>query len=155
MVDVSAKPVTVREATAEATVRLGSAAATAVREGSAKKGDVLGTARLAGIMAAKRTWELIPLCHPLPITAVTVELKAVELKAGELEAGDAVDIIATVRTTGRTGVEMEALTAASVAALTVYDMCKAIDRGMRIEGLHLVSKQGGASGDYRVGERDE
>ena len=100
--------------------------------GSAAKGDVLGTARLAGIMAAKRTAELIPLCHPLPISAVSVELDA----AGE----NAVEILATVRTTGRTGVEMEALTAASVAALTVYDMCKAIDRGMRIEGIHVVLK---------------
>ena len=155
MVDVSAKAETDRTATARVSVLMQPETRRMVAEGTAKKGDVLGTARLAGIMAAKRTWELIPLCHPLPITAVTVELKAVELKAGELEAGDAVDIIATVRTTGRTGVEMEALTAASVAALTVYDMCKAIDRGMRIEGLHLVSKQGGASGDYRVGERDE
>jgi len=155
MVDVSAKPETQRVAVAHARVVMRPETLAVIRGGTAKKGDVLGTARLAGIMAAKRTWELIPLCHPLPITAVTVELKAVELKAGELEAGDAVDIIATVRTTGRTGVEMEALTAASVAALTVYDMCKAIDRGMRIEGLHLVSKQGGASGDYRVGERDE
>jgi cyclic pyranopterin phosphate synthase len=100
---------------------------------------VLGTARLAGIMAAKRTADLIPLCHPLPITAVTLTL----------EPGDnAIEIGATVRTTGRTGVEMEALTAASVAALTVYDMCKAIDRGMRIEALRVVHKAGGKSGDF-------
>jgi len=112
-----------------------------IREGTAKKGDVLGTARLAGIMAAKRTAELIPLCHPLPITAVTVDLAP--------EGEDSVAITATVRTTGRTGVEMEALTAASVAALTVYDMVKAVDRGMRIEGLRVVAKSGGKSGDFR------
>ena len=108
---------------------------------TAKKGDVLGVARLAGIMAAKRTADLIPLCHPLPISAVAVDL-AVDV------AGSAVEIAATVRTTGRTGVEMEALTAASVAALTVYDMVKAIDRGMRIEGLRVVHKAGGKSGEF-------
>jgi cyclic pyranopterin phosphate synthase len=112
----------------------------AIRAGTAKKGDVLGIARLAGIMAAKRTAELIPLCHPLPISAVSLTL--------EPAPPDAVEISATVRTTGRTGVEMEALTAASIAALTVYDMCKAIDRGMRIEGLRVVEKSGGKSGDF-------
>ena len=111
-------------------------------DGTAKKGDVLGVARLAGIMGAKRTADLIPLCHPLPISAVTVDLTA-------NAADSAVDIAATVRTTGRTGVEMEALTAASVAALTVYDMCKAVDRGMRIEGLRVTHKDGGKSGEFR------
>ena len=103
---------------------------------------MLGVARLAGIMAAKRTADLIPLCHPLPLTAVTVDLDA-----GGADAAS-VEITATVRTTGRTGVEMEALTAASVAALTVYDMCKAVDRGMRIEALRVVHKAGGKSGDF-------
>jgi cyclic pyranopterin phosphate synthase len=111
-----------------------------ILSGSAAKGDVLGTARLAGIMAAKRTADLIPLCHPLPISSVKVDLSS--------SGSDAVEILATVRTTGRTGVEMEALTAASIAALTVYDMCKAIDRGMRIEALRVVLKDGGKSGRY-------
>ncbi len=139
MVDVSAKPVTSRVATARCRVMMQAETLAVIRGGTAKKGDVLGTARLAGIMAAKRTSELIPLCHPLPIDAVQVELEA---------DGLAVEISATVRTTGRTGVEMEALTAASVAALTVYDMCKAIDRGMRVEDLRVVFKEGGASGTY-------
>ncbi len=112
-----------------------------IRAGSAAKGDVLGVARLAGIMGAKRTAELIPLCHPLPLTSVRVELAP--------EGADALGIAATVKTTGRTGVEMEALTAASVAALTVYDMCKAVDRSMRIEALRVVAKSGGASGTFR------
>ncbi len=116
------------------------ATAALIRSGGAAKGDVLGVARLAGIMAAKRTAELIPLCHPLPIASVAVDLEA---------GSDAVEIEATVRTTGRTGVEMEALTAASVAALTVYDMCKAVDRGMRIDGLRVVHKAGGKSGEFR------
>ncbi|MBN8891991.1 MAG: molybdenum cofactor biosynthesis protein C [Rhodospirillales bacterium 70-18] len=141
MVDVGAKPETDRAATARARVVMQPATLALIREGTAKKGDVLGTARLAGIMAAKRTAELIPLCHPLPITAVTVDLAP--------EGEDSVAITATVRTTGRTGVEMEALTAASVAALTVYDMVKAVDRGMRIEGLRVVAKSGGKSGDFR------
>ena len=140
MVDVSAKPETARSATARASVVMQPATLAVIRAGTAKKGDVLGTARLAGIMAAKRTWELIPLCHPLPITAVTVDL--------EPTGDDTVEIAATVRTTGRTGVEMEALTAASVAALTIYDMCKAIDRSMRIEALRVVAKDGGASGAF-------
>jgi cyclic pyranopterin phosphate synthase len=139
MVDVSDKPETARTATARASVRMQPATLAVIAAGTAAKGDVLGTARLAGIMAAKRTAELIPLCHPLPIAAVTVDLTP----------GDAgVDIVATVRTTARTGVEMEALTAASVAALTVYDMCKAIDRGMTIEGLRVVHKDGGKSGEF-------
>ncbi len=139
MVDVSAKPVTARTATARVRVVMAAATLATVTAGTAKKGDVLGTARLAGIMASKRTAELIPLCHPLPIDAVTVDLEP---------AGDGVEITATVSTTGRTGVEMEALTAASVAALTVYDMCKAIDRAMRIDGLRVVRKAGGASGEF-------
>lgn len=139
MVDVSAKPVTDRTATARVRVLMQPATLAMVRAGTAKKGDVLGAARIAGIMAAKRTSELIPLCHPLPISAVGLELSA---------EGDAVDIAATVRTTGQTGVEMEALTAASVAALTVYDMCKSVDRGMRIDALRLVHKAGGKSGEF-------
>ena len=139
MVDVGEKPVTERTATARARVTMLPATAALIRSGGAKKGDVLGVARIAGIMAAKRTSELIPLCHPLPISAVSLELAA----------GDAaVEIEATVRTTGQTGVEMEALTAASVAALTVYDMCKSIDRGMRIEALRLTHKAGGKSGEF-------
>ena len=142
MVDVSAKDVTVRSATARARVVMLPATLALIAAGTAKKGDVLGVARIAGIMAAKRTADLIPLCHPLPIDAVGVELSA------DL-TGSAIEIAATVRTTGRTGVEMEALTAASVAALTVYDMCKSVDRGMRIEALRLVAKDGGKSGAFR------
>ena len=139
MVDVSAKEVTARTATARVRVAMLPATVQAITSGETRKGDVLGVARLAGIMAAKRTADLIPLCHPLPISAVTVDLAPM---------GDAVEIEATVRTSGRTGVEMEALTAASVAALTVYDMCKAIDRAMRIDGLRVVHKDGGASGRF-------
>ena len=141
MVDVSAKDVTQRVAVAEGTVRMQPATLRTIRDGSAAKGDVLGVARLAGIMAAKRTSDLIPLCHPLPLTAVEVDL------AADAEA-DAVHITATVRTTGRTGVEMEALTAVSVAALTVYDMCKAVDRGMVVETVRLKHKSGGKSGTW-------
>jgi cyclic pyranopterin phosphate synthase len=139
MVDVSGKAVTARTATARCTVVMEPATLAMIQAGSAKKGDVLGVARLAGIMAAKRTAELIPLCHPLPISAVTVDLEA---------AGGVVEITATVRTTGQTGVEMEALTAASVAALTVYDMCKAVDRSMRIDALRVTHKDGGKSGSF-------
>jgi cyclic pyranopterin monophosphate synthase len=139
MVDVGAKPVTERTATACARVTMLPATLALIRSGGAKKGDVLGVARIAGIMAAKRTAELIPLCHPLPISAVTVDLTVV---------ADAVEIVATVRTTGQTGVEMEALTAASVAALTVYDMCKSVDRGMCIEALRVTHKAGGKSGEF-------
>ncbi len=142
MVDVSAKPVTERTATARARVVMQPETLRLIQSGTAKKGDVLGVARIAGIMAAKRTFELIPLCHPLPIAAISVDLRADE-------AGPAVEIEATVRTTGQTGVEMEALTAASVAALTVYDMCKSADRGMRIEAVRLVHKAGGKSGEFR------
>lgn len=140
MVDVGDKPITSRAATARARVVMQPETLAMIRAGTAKKGDVLGVARLAGIMAAKRTADLIPLCHPLPITNVTIDLEP----AGE----DTVEIAATVKTTGQTGVEMEALTAASVAALTVYDMCKAVDRAMRIEGLRVVAKSGGKSGDF-------
>ena len=140
MVDVGDKPVTSRAATARARVVMQPATLAMIRAGTAKKGDVLGVARLAGIMAAKRTADLIPLCHPLPITNVTIDL--------EPQGEDTVEIAATVKTTGQTGVEMEALTAASVAALTVYDMCKAVDRAMRIEGLRVVAKSGGKSGDF-------
>jgi cyclic pyranopterin phosphate synthase len=141
MVDVSDKPVTDRTATARATVVMAAATLEMIRQGSAKKGDVLGVARLAGIMAAKRTAELIPLCHPLPITSVRIDLTPDP-------AASTVEISATVRTAGQTGVEMEALTAASVAALTVYDMCKAVDRGMRIDGLRVTHKAGGKSGEF-------
>ena len=139
MVDVSGKAVTDREAIAEATITLSAEAFDAVTSGSAKKGDVLAAARIAGIMAAKKTSELIPLCHPLAIT-----------KAGiEFETGDnAVRVIATVKTSGQTGVEMEALTAASIAALTIYDMIKAVDKGAVIGGVRLLSKSGGKSGDF-------
>ncbi|HEY1412109.1 MAG TPA: cyclic pyranopterin monophosphate synthase MoaC [Rhodopila sp.] len=141
MVDVSDKAVTSRTATARARVVMAPATLAMIQQGSAKKGDVLGVARLAGIMGAKRTSDLIPLCHPLPITSVKLDL---ETDA----AANTVDITATVRTTGQTGVEMEALTAASVAALTVYDMCKAVDRSMRIEGLRVTHKAGGKSGEF-------
>ena len=140
MVDVSSKPETDRTATARARVVMAPETLALITSGTAKKGDVLGVARLAGIMGSKRTADLIPLCHPLPISAVTVDL---------WPDGDGVAVEATVRTTGRTGVEMEALTAASVAALTVYDMVKAVDRGMRVEGLRVVHKAGGKSGEFR------
>ena len=142
MVDVSGKAETDRTATARVTVVMEAATRAMVAGGTAKKGDVLGVARLAGIMASKRTADLIPLCHPLPISSVTVDLEVV---------ATGVEIAATVRTTGRTGVEMEALTAAGVAALTVYDMLKAVDRGMRIDGLRVVHKDGGKSGAFSQG----
>ena len=142
MVDVSAKLETFRSATARGRIVMQAETLALIRSGTAAKGDVLGVARLAGIMAAKRTADLIPLCHPLPLSAVSVELACSEQQS-------AVDIAATVRTTGRTGVEMEALVAASVAALTVYDMCKAVDRGMRIEAVRVTDKSGGKSGDFR------
>lgn len=141
MVDVGSKPETERAATACARVAMQAETLRMILAGEAKKGDVFGVARIAGIMAAKRTAELIPLCHPLPISAVAVDI------APDGEHG--VVVSATVRTTGRTGVEMEALTAASVAALTIYDMCKAVDRAMRVDGLRVVAKSGGASGDFR------
>ena len=143
MVDVSDKPESHREATARGRVEMSAETLARITEGRVSKGDVLATARLAGIMAAKRTHDLIPLCHPLPISGVEVHLAASD------EGTDpAVEIEAVVRTTARTGVEMEALTAVSVAALTVYDMCKSAERGMRIEAVRLVAKSGGRSGDY-------
>ena len=143
MVDVSDKDVTQREATARGRVVMLPATLAQIVEGRLPKGDVLATARIAGIMAAKRTYELIPLCHPLPISGVEVHLEPAA-------DGAAVEIEATVRVTSRTGVEMEALTAVSVAALTVYDMCKAVERTMRIEDVRLVAKSGGKSGDFRA-----
>ncbi len=143
MVDVSGKAVTAREAVAEALVIMQPETLDLVKAGSAKKGDVLGVARLAGIMGAKKTSDLIPLCHPLPITKVALELEPDDALPG-------VRIRATVKTSGQTGVEMEALTAASTAALTVYDMLKAAEKSMRIEGLRLLSKTGGKSGTYEA-----
>ncbi len=140
MVDVGDKPITQRIATAAGRVVMQPATLRLIATGGARKGDVFGVARLAGIMAAKRTADLIPLCHPLPLSSVAVELAA--------EGEDCVAISATVRTTGRTGVEMEALTAVSVAALTIYDMCKAVDRSMRVEAIRVTAKSGGASGDF-------
>ncbi len=141
MVDVSAKPITERVAVAEGRILMNGETLALIRAGDAKKGDVLGTARLAGIMAAKRTSDLIPLCHTLALSKVGVDLVLED-------SPPAVHVIATAKTTGQTGVEMEALTAVSVACLTVYDMVKAVDRGMRITGVQLVHKSGGASGDY-------
>jgi cyclic pyranopterin phosphate synthase len=143
MVDVSAKDVTTREATARGRIAMAPATLALIVEGRLPKGDVFATARIAGIMAAKRTHELIPLCHPLPIAGVTVDLAP----GGD---GASVEIEATVRVASQTGVEMEALTAVSVAALTVYDMCKAVERGMHLEDIRLVAKSGGRSGDYRA-----
>ncbi len=143
MVDVSAKPVTDRVAVAEGLVRMTAETLALIVEGRAKKGDVLGVARLAGIMAAKRTADLIPLCHPLPVTKVAVELVADPALPG-------VRIEATVKTSGQTGVEMEALTAVSVAALTVYDMVKAVEKGVVIDGIRLILKDGGKSGLYEA-----
>jgi cyclic pyranopterin phosphate synthase len=143
MVDVSAKAASERTAVAEGCVVMGKATLALVLKGDAKKGDVLGVARIAGIMAAKRTHELIPLCHPLAITKVTVDI-APDRKLPGLR------VRATVKVTGQTGVEMEALTAVSVACLTIYDMVKAVERGMRIEGIRLVEKLGGKSGHYRA-----
>ena len=144
MVDVSAKDVTSRQATARGRVVMRPETLAMIVEGRAPKGDVLATARIAGIMAAKRTHELIPLCHPLPISGVSVDLAPSEDGSGIC----GIEVEATVRVSGQTGVEMEALTAVSVAALTVYDMCKAVERGMQIEGVRLVAKSGGKSGDY-------
>jgi cyclic pyranopterin phosphate synthase len=141
MVDVSAKPDTVRRATACGRIAMSREAAAAIREGSVKKGDVLAVARVAGIMAAKRTAELIPLCHPLPIAGVTVDLTVEE---------DGVTATAEVVTSHATGVEMEAMTAVSVALLTIYDMAKAIDRGMVVGEVRLLAKSGGRSGEWRA-----
>jgi cyclic pyranopterin monophosphate synthase len=140
MVDVGGKEVTERRAVARAVVRMSPATLEAVRLGEAPKGDVIGTARIAGIQAAKRTAELVPLCHPLPLSFVDVEANL---------AGDSVVLTAEARTSAQTGVEMEAMTAASVAALTVYDMVKGLERGVSIESVELLEKSGGKSGHWR------
>jgi cyclic pyranopterin phosphate synthase len=141
MVDVSVKDETKREAVAEGRISMQAATLTLVKRGAMGKGDVLGVAQVAGVMGAKRTWDLIPMCHPLLLTGVNLDF-AID------EESNAIDIKATVKTTGKTGVEMEALTAVSIAALTVYDMCKAVDKGMTIEYVRLMAKSGGKSGDY-------
>jgi cyclic pyranopterin monophosphate synthase len=146
MVDVSAKASTERTAVAEGRVVMSRQTLELVRKGNAKKGDVLGAARLAGIMAAKRTHELIPLCHPLALSKVAVDITPDEKLPGLI-------VRSTVKVKGPTGVEMEALMAASVACLTIYDMVKAVERGMRIEGVRLIEKIGGKSGHYRAPER--
>ena len=143
MVDVSAKPATERLAVAEGRVVMSKTTLDLIVSGNAKKGDVLGTARIAGIMAAKRTADLIPLCHPLALSKVTVDIVPDEALPG-------CQVRATVKVTGPTGVEMEALTAVSVACLTIYDMIKAVERGARIDGIHLVEKMGGKSGHYQA-----
>lgn len=139
MVDVGGKAVTARQAIASGRITMSQEAAQAIRSGTALKGDVLAVARIAGIMAAKRTSELIPLCHPLPLTRVALDL---------VPDADGVTVTATAATEGKTGVEMEALTAASVALLTIYDMAKAIDKAMVISGIRLLEKRGGKSGDW-------
>ena len=145
MVDVSGKAETERTAIAEGRVIMAPKTLALVRKGDAKKGDVLGTARIAGIQAAKRTHELIPLCHPLPIAQVDIDLVADADLPG-------IVVRARVKVAGKTGVEMEALTAVAVACLTIYDMVKAVERGMRIEGIRLLEKRGGRSGHYRLQE---
>jgi cyclic pyranopterin monophosphate synthase len=141
MVDVADKPATAREATAEGTISMSAEALAAIRDGTTKKGDVLAVARIAGIMAAKKTSDLIPLCHPIALSSVTVDFTFEE---GQITAK------ATARTTGPTGVEMESLTAISVALLTLYDMAKAIDRSMKIDNIRLLAKSGGRSGNWRA-----
>ncbi|WP_367347680.1 cyclic pyranopterin monophosphate synthase MoaC [Sphingobium yanoikuyae] len=143
MVDVSAKVVTAREAVAAGRITMAADAAQAIAAGLVKKGDVLAVARVAGIMAAKRTAELIPLCHPIPLSAVTIDFTLHD---------DGVTVTATARTAGQTGVEMEALTAATAALLTVYDMAKALDKGMIIGDVRLLAKRGGKSGDWTAPE---
>ena len=145
MVDVTEKAVTQREAVAEARVRMLPQTLRMIVQGEHPKGDVFAVARIAGIQAAKKTSDLIPLCHPLMLTSVKVELAA--------EGSDGVRIVARCKLAGQTGVEMEALTAASIAALTIYDMCKAVDKGMVIEQVRLLQKTGGKSGDYQVQAR--
>ena len=142
MVDVSPKAETARRAVASGRIKVSPAVYTAIVQGTAKKGDVLGVARLAGIMAAKKTSDLIPLCHPLPITGCSIDFTL-------LPAESAVKATATAKITGRTGVEMEALCAVSTALLTIYDMCKALDKGMEITDIHLEEKDGGKSGHYQ------
>ena len=148
MVDVGAKPATHRVAVASGRIEMLPATLALIESGSAKKGDVLGIARIAGIMAAKKTSELIPLCHPLALSRVAIDFEAVRADAA---GADAVICTATVETTGPTGVEMEALTAVQIALLTIYDMCKAADRGMVMTGVRLLQKHGGKSGSYVAG----
>ncbi len=148
MVDVGDKPETRRQAVARGWVTMKPETLALIQAGGLPKGDVLATARLAGIMAAKRTWELIPLCHPLPIDSVAVECRPDE-------SANAVEITATVHVTARTGAEMEALTAVAVSGLTIYDMCKAVDRSMRIESVRLLRKSGGRSGTWTAPEVEE
>jgi cyclic pyranopterin phosphate synthase len=143
MVDVGGKDTTERVAVAGCEVHMLQATFDLIKSGSFDKGDVLGVARIAGVMAAKKTPDLIPLCHPIALTQVTIDFD-------DLDDGIGLSVISTARTMGRTGVEMEALTGASIAALTVYDMCKAVDRAIRIDGLRLLSKSGGKSGDWQV-----
>jgi cyclic pyranopterin phosphate synthase len=150
MVDVGAKPDTERQAVARARIHMKSETLALIQAGSMAKGDVLTVAQIAGIQAAKRTHELIPMCHPLLLTHVEVELLPASSSAAAW-----IDVQSTVRTTGKTGVEMEALTAASIAALTVYDMCKAADRAMTITDVRLVHKRGGKSGVWNLEEHDE
>ena len=145
MVDVSEKDVTKREAVAYSRIVMEAETLARIREGRVAKGDVLAVAQVAGVMAAKKTWEIIPMCHPLPLTGIDICFSFADEQTLEIEA--------TVKTTGKTGVEMEALTAASVAALTVYDMCKAMDKAMSIESTSLLSKTGGKSGDFKRGDR--
>jgi cyclic pyranopterin phosphate synthase len=145
MVDVSAKNDTDREAVATGRVSMLPATLALIKQGAIGKGDVLGVAQVAGVMAAKNTWQLIPMCHPLLLTGIDLEFTTDEVLS-------CVDIKATVRTTGKTGVEMEALTAVAVAALTIYDMCKAVDKGMSVEYVRLAAKSGGKSGTYVRGQ---
>ena len=147
MVDVGDKAVTTRTATATGAVIMAEETLAMIRAGDAKKGDVIGTARLAGIMAAKRTYELIPLCHPLALSNISVEITADDALPG-------LRVTATARVDGKTGVEMEALTAVSLACLTIYDMAKAVDRGMRITDIALQAKAGGRSGDWRADDAE-
>ncbi len=148
MVDVSEKSVTARRAVAEGFIAMRPSTLALVESGEAKKGDVIGAARIAGIMAAKRTHELIPLCHPLAITKATIDFTLSQSPPG-------IRVTAEVKVSSQTGVEMEALTAVSVACLTLYDMLKAADKAMTIEGVRLIAKDGGKSGVYRAGERSE
>ena len=145
MVDVSDKANTAREASASAVVHMKKETLDLIISGSHKKGDVLAVARIAGIQAAKKCWELIPLCHPLMLSKVTVELSP-------NEQDTTIEVIATAKLEGKTGVEMEALTAASIAALTIYDMCKSVDRFMKIDSVQLLEKKGGKSGHWRLEE---
>lgn len=144
MVDVGAKAVTAREAVAEGAIRMQPETLRLVLRGGHKKGDVLATARLAGVQAAKKTADLIPLCHPIPVTGIDIDLIPEKTRAR-------IRVRATARTLAQTGVEMEALTAASIALLTIYDMCKAVDKGMTIEGVRLLEKRGGKSGHWQRG----